>query len=93
MSEKEKAGSMKRVNRVLLEFDTNKIPEGDVASQQWLDRIYDAFMRDRFDSLPNGVCLAEAAAVQQESCTCHERDSSYSCDFCKRNGIKGHMER
>lgn len=27
-----------------------------------------------------------------ELCTCHERDSSYVCAFCREQGFKGHME-
>ena len=27
-----------------------------------------------------------------DKCTCHERDSSYTCDYCKRQGFFGHME-
>lgn len=26
-------------------------------------------------------------------CTCHERDSSFTCDYCKSQGHYGHMER
>jgi hypothetical protein len=26
-------------------------------------------------------------------CTCHERDSSYVCDFCYSQGHRGHMQR
>lgn len=26
------------------------------------------------------------------ACQCHERDSSYTCDYCKSQGRKGHME-
>lgn len=25
-------------------------------------------------------------------CECHERDSSYTCDYCKSQGEYGHME-
>jgi hypothetical protein len=25
-------------------------------------------------------------------CTCHERDSSFSCPYCMALGIRGHME-
>lgn len=25
-------------------------------------------------------------------CTCHERDSSQTCDYCKSQGLFGHME-
>ena len=28
-----------------------------------------------------------------KACTCHERDGSYACDYCKSQGIRGHMER
>ena len=26
-------------------------------------------------------------------CKCHERDGSYTCDYCKSQGHYGHMER
>ena len=25
-------------------------------------------------------------------CTCHERDSSYVCEYCQAQGLKGHMQ-
>ena len=30
--------------------------------------------------------------LDEEGCTCHERDSSVTCDFCKAQGYYGHME-
>ena len=29
---------------------------------------------------------------KKNKCTCHERDSSYTCDACKEEGYFGHME-
>jgi len=31
--------------------------------------------------------------VDKPVCTCHERDSSITCDACKAEGYYGHMER
>ncbi len=28
-----------------------------------------------------------------EKCTCHERDSSYVCEFCYSQGYRGHMQK
>lgn len=28
----------------------------------------------------------------KKGCTCHERDSSYTCQSCKAEGLCGHME-
>lgn len=30
--------------------------------------------------------------MNNSNCTCHERDSSYTCDVCKAQGFYGHME-
>lgn len=30
---------------------------------------------------------------ETDQCECHERDSSYTCDYCKRKGLYGHMEK
>lgn len=35
---------------------------------------------------------AERTDVEQE-CSCHERDGSYRCEFCRSQGMRGHMER
>lgn len=29
----------------------------------------------------------------QKRCTCHERDSSFTCQSCKTDGYYGHVER
>ena len=34
-----------------------------------------------------------AAFVDDETCTCHERDGSYACEFCRSQGVRGHVER
>lgn len=31
--------------------------------------------------------------VRKDKCECHERDSSYTCDKCKKEGFYGHMEQ
>jgi hypothetical protein len=31
-------------------------------------------------------------AIEPEKCSCHERDSSYVCDVCYRQGMRGHMQ-
>lgn len=28
----------------------------------------------------------------ETKCTCHERDSSYVCDYCYSQGFRGHMQ-
>ena len=28
----------------------------------------------------------------QNACSCHERDGSYVCDFCRSQGLKGFMQ-
>lgn len=30
--------------------------------------------------------------LSPEKCSCHERDSSYVCDVCYRQGMRGHMQ-
>lgn len=56
------------LNHVILSFDLNKIPEGDVDSQTWLDSLYDAFMSQNFSSLPDGVRLWELVQTQAGEC-------------------------
>jgi len=36
--------------------------------------------------------IAANALEEELECTCHERDSSYTCDACKSEGFYGHME-
>lgn len=36
--------------------------------------------------------LCQMPVNNYDGCTCHERDSSYACEFCKSNGVFGHME-
>ena len=44
------------------------------------------------------VSDAHASAIEwanrdsPEKCECHERDGSYTCDYCKSQGYYGHME-
>jgi hypothetical protein len=35
----------------------------------------------------------KASGESGRRCTCHERDSSYACDYCHHQGIYGHMEQ
>ena len=32
-------------------------------------------------------------SATQPKCRCHDRDGSYTCDYCKSQGFYGHMER
>ena len=29
----------------------------------------------------------------EQHCECHERDGSYVCEYCRSQGLRGHMER
>ena len=31
--------------------------------------------------------------AKTDVCTCHERDSSYVCDYCYSQGYRGHMQK
>lgn len=43
-------------------------------------------------SMSVATWLRRLANSLPEPCTCHERDSSYTCDVCKQEGAWGHME-
>lgn len=32
-------------------------------------------------------------AAQAPHCECHERDGSYVCEYCRSQGLRGHMEK
>lgn len=36
--------------------------------------------------------IGEQLQVPPARCTCHERDSSYVCDYCRSQGHRGHMQ-
>ena len=39
-------------------------------------------------------CQAKAMAEMLAAgvCQCHERDGSYVCEYCRQQGMKGHMQ-
>lgn len=36
--------------------------------------------------------LGRGVATESLACECHERDGSYVCEFCRSQGLRGHME-
>ena len=32
-------------------------------------------------------------AAPEPHCECHERDGSYVCEYCRSQGLRGHMEK
>ena len=55
-------------------------------------RHTDQFNAD-MEALLDMVRKYSAMTETMVGCTCHERDGSYSCDYCKSQGIRGHLER
>ncbi len=43
-------------------------------------------------TLSAAATTAWRTATAQNTCACHERDSSFVCDFCRSQGYKGHMQ-
>jgi len=42
---------------------------------------------------PRPISEEPGTDEEADQCECHERDSSYTCDYCKRKGLYGHMEK
>lgn len=47
-------------------------------------------LRDLMESLESEPMVEPEKPVQK--CECHERDSSYVCDYCYSQGLRGHMQ-
>lgn len=39
-----------------------------------------------------GYCSL-ACITPEPHCECHERDGSYVCEYCRSQGLRGHMEK
>jgi hypothetical protein len=39
----------------------------------------------------DGISAVSIAAIQN-ACSCHERDGSFVCEFCRSQGLKGYMQ-
>ena len=47
---------------------------------------------ERTEKLIQSITNAQERCRAKNKCTCHERDSSYTCSICHSDGIFGHME-
>lgn len=67
-----------------------------LAAKRFLEGNCSQFMDGCTELWEVADALAGAGAAEEAAgkrCECHERDGSYSCDFCKTKGVYGHMEK
>jgi hypothetical protein len=61
----------------------------DAASVHWCVLCGQKVIKDYVGSVQETL---DMMACAKGKCTCHERDSSFTCPLCKSEGYYGHME-